>query len=533
MREAMGRVVRNVPWPPFARCAGVAWLVCVVAVWACACQDEALGRLVPAIAVCAAEDAKVDECNRDIDLGDVAVTVPLELSLFVRNVGEGTLEINGVESDDEAFVLGVVADDVVAGQAAPLPITIDLPADALGPRTATLTVTSDDPESPSEAIDLLLNGVPKPAPEIVVCADVDGAAGLLEQCGTELDLSFGLVRRTQRLGLALVVKNIGTAPLAIEDVHLEGTTSTEGEIVIASSTRPAELAAGDVAPLLVVYLPADDGDDGVDLVILSSDEQTRRVRVGLRGSAAVNLPPVADAVEALTQTDSALGIVEDVVQVDAQASADPEGDPLAFRWELIVPPGSAARFDDVTTVRSSFTPDVAGSYVATVVVTDSLGQESEAAAVVVAVRPRFGFRAQLTWEGAGDVDLHVVERGGTLFGADDCSFVSRTVDFGAAGVVDDDCQLFDDASAGGPEQTVITAPANGTYEVWAQLFDDGDGAAIDATVKVIIDDAAEPLLLQTLALPAAPDCAAWHVADVTYPGPTVAIVDPVISARCP
>ncbi|MDP2344327.1 MAG: choice-of-anchor D domain-containing protein [Deltaproteobacteria bacterium] len=503
--------------------------VVVVVVVLGACQDESLGRLVPSIALCPSADAAIEDCDRDINVGDVAVTVPLSLALSVRNVGDGTLEINGVESSDEAVVLGVPADDVVAGQASALPVTITLPADGLGARAVTVTVTSDDPEQPSEAIELLLNGVPKPAPEILVCADVDGA----ELCGTELDLDFGSVRRTQRFGLGLVVKNVGTAPLAIEDVHLEGSSSSEGEIVIASSTRPAELAAGESAAVLVVYLPADEGSDVVDLVILSNDEDTRRVRVGLRGRADANAPPVAVAVETLTQTDTVLGIVDDILQVDASGSTDPESDPLAFQWELIVPSGSAARLDDVAAVRAVFTPDVAGSYVATVVVTDSLGQESEPAAVIVTVRARFGFRAQLTWEGAADVDLHLIERGGTLFGARDCSFVARAVDFGAVTVVDDDCVLVDDAAANGPEQVVIVAPAAGTYEVWAQLFDDGGALSIDATVKVIIDDAADPLVLETFALPATPDCAAWHVADVTFPGPSLAIIDPVISARCP
>ncbi len=502
------------------------------------CQDEQIGQLVPKIAICAAEDAVVADCDRDVDLGEVPVTVPLSLSLFLKNPGAGTLDIDGVTSSDTAVALGVVPNDLPPGQAVVLPFTVTLPADGLGARTVTVTVTSDDPEKPSHAIDLLMTGVPKPAPDILVCAVTDG----VEECGTDLQLGFGTVRRSQRQGLALVVKNVGTARLAISDVHLEGASSVEGEIVIASSTRPAELAAGATAPLLVVYQPGDDGEDGVDLVVVSDDEDTRAVRIGLRGTAGDNEPPVASAVETLSQQSTAAGIVEDAVQVDASASADPEGDPLQHRWTLVVPAGSAARLDDATAVRASFTPDVAGTYVASAVVADSLGQESAPAAVVITVRPRFGFRAQLVWEGAGDLDLHVIEQGGVLFGARDCSFVARAVDFGAVGVTDDDCLLFDDATgAPGPEQAVIVAPAAGTYEVWAQLFDGGEAgvaSAVTATVKVIIDDAAEPILAESLPLPTSPACATWHVADVTFSAvanesPTVVIIEPTTGAACP
>ena len=504
-------------------------VVVVAGMWALSgCQDEAIGRLVPAIAVCPAQDAAVEECDRDIVIGEVPVTVPLDLEVFLKNVGAGTLDIASVESSDDVVVVGAAPNDLRPAEVFALPFTITLPAEALGARSVSLTVTSDDPDKPSHAIALLFTGVPKPAPDIIVCADDDG----IEVCGTELALGFGTVRRTQRQGLALVVKNVGTAPLAIEDVRLEGAPSVEGEIVIASSTRPAELAAGGTAPLLVVYLPADDGSDAVTLVIVSNDDDTRAVQVGLTGNAGANEPPVADAVETLSGSSAATGIVDDVVQVDAAGSADPEGDPLVFRWSLVVPAGSAARLDDVTAVRASFTPDVAGSYTAVVVVTDSLGQESAPAAVSLSVRPRFGFRAQLAWEGDSDLDLHVIEQGGALFGDRDCSFVARAVDFGAVGVSDDDCLLFDDAATG-PEEAAIVAPAAGTYEVWAQLFDAGDATAVEATVRVTIDDAADPLLLQSFALPATPECAAWHVADVSFPGPTVVIVDAVVAVRCP
>ncbi len=59
------------------------------------------------------------------------------------------------------------------------------------------------------------------------------------------------------------------------------------------------------------------------------------------------------------------------VGLDGSASSDADGDALTFAWSLAsVPAGSGAALDDPTAERPSFTPDVAGTYVARLVVSD-------------------------------------------------------------------------------------------------------------------------------------------------------------------
>jgi uncharacterized protein YfaP (DUF2135 family) len=145
-------------------------------------------------------------------------------------------------------------------------------------------------------------------------------------------------------------------------------------------------------------------------------------------------------------------------------------------------------------------------------------------------RPRFGFRAQLAWDAGGDLDLHLVERGSTLFGARDVSFENRAVDFGATGVAADDGVLLDDSGAApGPEQIVIAEPATGTYEIWVHVFDDGGLSAREATVTVVLDDAA-PAMLQVRQMPGA--CSTWHVADITFPDATINVLDGAFGTQC-
>jgi len=69
------------------------------------------------------------------------------------------------------------------------------------------------------------------------------------------------------------------------------------------------------------------------------------------------------------------------VTLDASSSEDPDGDDLSYSWSLNMPDESTASLSDASAEQPTFTPDVAGDYVATIDVSD--GTESSTDNVTV------------------------------------------------------------------------------------------------------------------------------------------------------
>ena len=182
---------------------------------------------------------------------------------------------------------------------------------------------------------------------------------------------------------AAPVANAGAAQSVVvkTTVTLNGAASSDanGDVlkyIWTFSARPsgstATLAnANTVSP---TFMPDVAGSYTVSLVVsdgkLSSTASTVKVT-----ATAVNVAPVAKAGVDQNVTSGS------VVTLDGSASSDANGDALTYAWTLTSrPTGSLAALTSANTVKPTFTSDVVGIYVATLVVND--GKLSSAAAQV-------------------------------------------------------------------------------------------------------------------------------------------------------
>lgn len=184
------------------------------------------------------------------------------------------------------------------------------------------------------------------------------------------------------------------------------------------------------------------------------------------------------------------------ITFDGSASYDPSGLAITeYRWELSEKPqGSSVEMPAGDAVRSGFTTDQAGLYVARLIVVNSEGNESLACEVQLEAVPAESLWVEMFWDQDGDdMDLHLLAPGGTIGTITDCYYGNcrppDVLDWGVAAYSGDNPALDqDDTQTSGPENINILAPSPGIYTVAVRDFgNDPQIASTNVTVNIYLD----------------------------------------------
>lgn len=180
---------------------------------------------------------------------------------------------------------------------------------------------------------------------------------------------------------------------------------------------------------------------------------------------------------------------------------DPGGLALTYDWQLTEKPvGSAATMPGGGATRSGFVPDLAGTYVGQLIVTNTAGVASAPCEAELEAIPAQDLWVEMYWDQAGDdMDLHLLAPGGAPRTNLDCYFVNcdggAVLDWGTPNFDPDNPRLdLDDVPGVGPENINIDAPAGGGgYTVMVHDYPGGitDPQSTSVTVNIYLNGVLE------------------------------------------
>lgn len=173
-------------------------------------------------------------------------------------------------------------------------------------------------------------------------------------------------------------------------------------------------------------------------------------------------------------------------------SYDPDGEDITrWVWTLVSKPsGSTVTLQGTTDEPNrTFTPDLAGEYVARLVVSTDDGRTSAPCEASLTATPSQDLWVEMYWEHSGDdMDLHLLRANGAVTTTQDCYYGNCTYDppnWGDQGSSADDPTLdLDDVPYVGPENINIADPELTSYKV---VVHDYPGSVYNGTNNVTVN----------------------------------------------
>lgn len=296
-----------------------------------------------------------------------------------------------------------------------------------------------------------------------------------------IPVDFGVVPAGESSAQIITMSSLGDVTLNVTAMQIGNGRETFTLLTpIIGSFEPDSFAE------LTITYTSDGSETTGDLQILSNDPVSPNLTVPLlaraeditdSGDTGVDPPPLAQPVAVCSVDPSEVLAIHEPADWIGNSSYDPDGGSIVdYSWTLYsAPDGATATMPAGTANRRNFTPDVVGEYVGELIVTDSDGLVSEPCYATLNATAGDGLWIEMFWTyGGDDMDLHLVDDGGTLATNSDCYYANctyRALDWGRAGdSIDDPILDLDDIPGTGPENINITSPARGTYTVYVHDY---------------------------------------------------------------
>ncbi len=393
------------------------------------------------------------------------------LPFYVRNIGERDHQITEltVESGGAVFTLSATATPFVLAPNTGASVDVTYRPSVAGNQTDRVRVGS--------------TGLPAP-----VFVELDGTATeaplpVIEV--TPSPLAFGQIEVGANRTLGVRITNVGNAELRIDDVALTGGPYTLASMITAGQA----FAPRDSQEVQVTFEPTAAGPaPASELVIRSTDPTRPEVRVPISGEGINRAVPIIRVVPNPvafgqvprgTNASRSVTIYNDgsapLLLNQVRLSSDAGG-----RFLLPTPPAAGTSIAPAGMLQMAvgyLDNGIVASYTGQLqIISNDPANTTVNVTLTAATEPppvqATDIALVLTWANQGDVDLHLLRPGATLFNIPgDVCYCNTNPDWGALNVPTDNPFLDrDDLVGPGPENINLTTAESGDYQVVVHYF---------------------------------------------------------------
>jgi hypothetical protein len=464
--------------------------------------------------------SSIDVLPRVLDFGTIALGTNHTKRVLVINNGFDDLVVEMVNADvagTGAFATDTMALAVPPRESAVLEVTFTPSSEgAIG---SSLVMSTNDAANPMVEVMLLGTGVDLPPCSYQIVPAM---------------LSFGVVRVGEAPEQSVAIQNVGGNDCLLNDIDfVEPFLGTSNPFSLINGAETGlVLAPGQTHDVPVRYMP----------ISGNTDRAIIGFYVNTPGSSNPEVPVFGVGESVLTIQCPAAVTTAVGTPVTLAATAQVLGGNITgYRWSIGSAPtggiGTPDQWDpdppDQPT--ESFLPFIVGTYDIMAEVFDDQGRSTACTTQVIAQGE--GLVVTLTWDGSGDVDLHVHNQNPTpWFGStDDCYYANQNpvwIPGQPASQGPNPALDFDNTIANGPENTrVSTVMIGQPYTVAVHNYDAAAGRV--ATVTIFCGGVTAPTFTATsnpLQGSAGGDCTNndfWRVATVTFTSASQCTVTPI------